>query len=97
MRLADGTELAPGLLLPLAASPDGTARVRVLIREGQYHQVRRMVAALGSHVTQLARVAIGCLALPDDLPPGAWRPATEVDLGLAFTVPEVWREAGLDA
>jgi 16S rRNA pseudouridine516 synthase len=97
MRLGDGTQLAPGLLRPLGPGPDGSPRVRVIIREGQYHQVRRMVAALGSHVASLARVAIGGLWLPDGLTPGACRPITEGELAAALTVPEVWREAGLDA
>ena len=43
------------------------------LAEGRYHQVKRMVAAAGNRVEALARVAIGGLGLPDDLPPGAWR------------------------
>jgi 16S rRNA pseudouridine516 synthase len=92
LRLGDGTLLAPALLLPLADAPDGAARARLLIREGQYHQVRRMVAALGSRVTALSRVAIGALTLPADLAPGACRAITEEELARAFTLPEVWRD-----
>ncbi|MGO8737839.1 pseudouridine synthase [Rhodoblastus sp.] len=40
------------------------------LHEGRYHQVRRMFAAVGNHVTALHRVSIGGLALPDDLAPG---------------------------
>lgn len=40
------------------------------LHEGRYHQVRRMFAALGNHVTALHRVSIGALTLPDDLAPG---------------------------
>ncbi|HQR50342.1 MAG TPA: 16S rRNA pseudouridine(516) synthase, partial [Methylophilaceae bacterium] len=37
------------------------------------HQVKRMVAAAGNRVEALERIAIGGLALPDDLPVGEWR------------------------
>ena len=40
------------------------------LREGRYHQVRRMFAAVGNHVTALHRISIGALALPGDLAPG---------------------------
>lgn len=40
--------------------------------EGKYHQVRRMFAAVGNHVTALHRVTFGELSLAD-LPPGQWR------------------------
>ncbi len=40
------------------------------LREGRYHQVRRMFAAVGNHVTALHRISIGALALPSDLAPG---------------------------
>ena len=43
------------------------------ITEGRYHQVRRMFAAVGNHVTALHRDRIGGLALPDDLAPADWR------------------------
>jgi 16S rRNA pseudouridine516 synthase len=63
--------LAPALLEPL-----GAAEARLTITEGRYHQVRRMFAAVGNHVTALHRDRIGGLALPDDMEPGAWRPVT---------------------
>jgi 16S rRNA pseudouridine516 synthase len=49
--------------------------VRVTLTEGRYHQVRRMFAALGNHVTALHRTAIGNLEL-GDLPEGEWRELT---------------------
>ena len=36
------------------------------------HQVRRMFAATGNHVTALHREGLGGLILPDDLLPGQW-------------------------
>ena len=57
-------------LLPARLEPLGERRARLLIEEGRYHQVRRMFAAAGNHVTALHRDRIGGLALPDDLAPG---------------------------
>jgi 16S rRNA pseudouridine516 synthase len=45
---------------------------RLTIAEGRYHQVRRMFAAVGNHVTMLHRTAVGSLTL-GDLPSGHWR------------------------
>ncbi len=43
------------------------------LAEGKYHQVKRMLAAVGNRVETLSRIAIGGLSLPADLAPGAWR------------------------
>lgn len=56
----------------------GTHDARVTIREGRYHQVRRMFAAVGNHVETLHRSAVGPLTL-HDLPVGAWRYLTALE------------------
>jgi len=63
----------PKPLLPanLTVIDDHSALVTVI--EGRYHQIRRMFAAVGNHVTALHRVQIGLLEL-GDLAPGEWRP-----------------------
>jgi 16S rRNA pseudouridine516 synthase len=61
-------ELHPGLLRP----PEATAHVRITIAGGAYHEVRRIFAALGSHVLALCRVSFGRLALRPDLPAGGF-------------------------
>lgn len=68
--------LEPALLEPI----DATSAYLTVI-EGRYHQVRRMFAAVGNHVTTLHRDRIGGLALPDDLAPGEFRlmGADEID------------------
>lgn len=43
------------------------------ITEGKYHQVKRMMAAIGNRCESLHRSQIGGLCLPDDLAPGQWR------------------------
>ena len=57
------------------ASPSGRRRrlASITITGGAYHEVRRIFAALGSHVLGLCRVRFGDLDLPRDLPPGAYR------------------------
>lgn len=52
----------------------GEARhLRLSLTSGKYHQVKRMLAAVGNRVERLHRSRIGALALPDDLAPGQWR------------------------
>jgi len=43
------------------------------IVEGRYHQVKRMMVAVGNHVDKLHRVEIGSYVMPVDLAEGEWR------------------------
>ena len=47
--------------------------INMTIVEGRYHQVKRMIAAVGNHVAQLHRFQIGDYKLPEELPEGEWR------------------------
>lgn len=47
--------------------------LRLSLTSGRYHQVKRMVAAVGNRVESLHRPQFGALALPADLAPGQWR------------------------
>ena len=71
--------LAPAVLEVLTPTS-----ARLTITEGRYHQVRRMFAAVGNHVTALHRDRIGGLDLPADLEPGAWRVLSEAEAALIF-------------
>ena len=81
-------QLLAGVLLndepePIAAAGAeivGDHLLRLTVTEGKYHQVKRMVAAVGNRVEALHREAVGQLSLPDDLPPGEWRWLTPADL-----------------
>ena len=55
-----------------AAERTGDTALRLTLTEGKYHQVKRMVAAVGNRVETLHRSAIGQLVLPADLEPGQW-------------------------
>jgi 16S rRNA pseudouridine516 synthase len=76
---SDDKPLAPATLEPLSAT-----EARLTITEGRYHQVRRMFAAVGNHVTKLHRDRIGALDLPADLAAGEWRLMTPQDLAAVF-------------
>ena len=69
--------------------------LRLTISEGRYHQVKRMLAAVGSRVVALDRVAIGALALPAGLGPGQWRYLEEHEL--PALAPTATRGAGARA
>ena len=74
--LGDGTQCLPALLQPL-----GPGESRITVREGKYHQVRRMMAACGMPVTYLERQQEGHLVL-GDLPRGQVRSLTEEEIAL---------------
>jgi 16S rRNA pseudouridine516 synthase len=56
-----------------ACEATGGHALRLTLTEGKYHQVKRMLAAVGNRVVTLHRSRIGKLELPHDLPPGEWR------------------------
>ena len=64
----------------------GPNQLSLTLTEGKYHQVKRMIAAVGNRVEGeggvggLHRSRIGSLALPDDLKVGQWRWLTAGDL-----------------
>ncbi len=56
-----------------ACEQTGELTLRLTLTEGKYHQVKRMVAAVGNRVEGLHRSRIGSLELGDALAPGKWR------------------------
>lgn len=81
--LRDGTVCRPALIEP-AGEGDGLTLWRIILQEGKYHQVKRMIAAVGGHVETLRRVAVGPLTLPPELLPGQYRPLLMDELGRLF-------------
>jgi 16S rRNA pseudouridine516 synthase len=65
-----------------ACAITGEHTLSLTLTEGKYHQVKRMVAAVGNRVEGLHRSRIGGLSLPADLAPGQWRWLTAEDLAL---------------
>jgi 16S rRNA pseudouridine516 synthase len=71
-------------LLPAELDVTGDKSACLILHEGRYHQVRRMFAAIGNHVTALHRDRIGGLDLPHDLAAGQLRIMTATDIGAVF-------------
>lgn len=60
----------------------GSHRLDLTLTEGKYHQVKRMLAAVGNRVEGLHRSRIGRFELPVDLAPGSWKWLTAEELAL---------------
>ncbi|HIT31637.1 MAG TPA: 16S rRNA pseudouridine(516) synthase [Candidatus Enterenecus stercoripullorum] len=80
MTLPDGLTCLPGKLEPFP----GENRGYITIREGKYHQIKRMMEALGKPVTYLKRVRFGPLTLDETLEKGGWRALTEEEIRVLF-------------
>ena len=57
-----------------------TSLVAITIKEGKFHQVKRMVLACGKEVTDLERLSMGPLQLDENLSLGEWRRLTAEEL-----------------
>jgi len=85
---ADIAALLTGVVLnddPEAVAARACERVddkhlRLTLSEGKYHQVKRMIAAIGNRVEALHRSRMGGLALDAALPPGTWKWLSAADL-----------------
>lgn len=73
--LGDGTMCLPADMELLSRNS-----AYITLREGKYHQVKRMMASRGKPVAYLKRVRFGPLTLDERLPKGGWRPLTREEL-----------------
>lgn len=73
--LEDGYKCMPAKFIPL-----GNQEGQILIREGKYHQVKRMMQAVNCEVTYLKRIQFGSLKLDEALKEGSFRPLTEQEI-----------------
>ncbi len=72
--LGDGTKCLPAGLERL-----GEGKCLVTLREGKFHQVKRMLASRGKPVVWLKRLSMGPLRLDEGLLPGQFRPLTALE------------------
>ena len=82
---AAGLELSDFTCLPadleiISSGPE--SEVQITIREGKFHQIKRMFAARGMDVLYLKRLSMGPLALDPGLAPGEYRRLTSEELQL---------------
>ena len=76
----------PQAVAAVSCERTGDNTLRLTLAEGKYHQVKRMLAAVGNRVEALHRSQIGGLRLPADLGTGQWRWANADDLALIRSV-----------
>ena len=89
-QLLTGVQLhdEPAPLHALVCKKISDNQCEIVLEQGKYHQVKRMLAAAGNHCTSLQRVAIGELTLSElDLEEGEWCYLEEHQLGLLAAGP----------
>ena len=87
LHVDDGLDCQPAELAILPNT--GGREAHITIREGKFHQIKRMMAYLGKPVLYLERVRMGNLTLDSALPRGSWRFLTENEVrGLEIAVGE---------
>ncbi|MCI5678584.1 MAG: rRNA pseudouridine synthase [Bacteroidales bacterium] len=75
-----GVELNDGICKEAELVITGEKTAEVTLKEGRYHQIKRMFGCYGAKVMELHRIAMGDLYLPDDLAEGDCRELTEEEL-----------------
>ena len=79
--LEQGVDIGDGTLtLPARAYLTGEKELLLIIHEGKFHQVKRMLQAVNNEVLYLKRMSFGSLKLDDSLAPGEFRPLTEQEI-----------------
>ena len=73
--IGDEKKTLPADLRILKSGPE--SEIEVTIREGRFHQVKRMFEAIGCKVIYLKRLSMGAVALDETLAPGDYRPLNE--------------------
>lgn len=79
IRLTDGTPTLPADLEIIADDGEKT-EILLTIREGKFHQVKRMFEALECKVVYLKRMSMGCLRLDENLKTGEYRSLTAAEI-----------------
>jgi 16S rRNA pseudouridine516 synthase len=83
--------LREGILLRNESAPTrsaqlqrlGPCQIRLTITEGRYHQVKRMLAAVGNRVVALHRESVASLVLDEALQAGQYRPLSPGEIAAA--------------
>ena len=84
----DGVVLEDFTCMPAELRPLEGNGAECILREGKYHQVKRMFEAVGNEVLALKRVAFGGILLDESLPPGGVRDLTEEETALLYRAAE---------
>ena len=76
--LADGYECKSAIL----TLDEGRTSGEIVLTEGKYHQIKRMIASTSNRVTSLERISFGGIALDTSLSRGEWRYLTDEEISL---------------
>lgn len=77
---AKGIVLKDGECKSAVIEITGENTARVTLKEGRYHQIKRMFGCYGAKVVELRRIKMGNLDLPNDLEEGKCRELTKFEL-----------------
>lgn len=78
IEIGNGEKARPAVLEILSA--EDVSEIRLTIREGKFHQVKRMFHTVGKEVLYLKRLSMGSLVLDEALQPGEYRTLTEEEI-----------------
>ncbi len=74
--LEQGVDIGDCRTKPCRITMESELTGEISITEGKYHQIKRMMEAVGNKIVALERVAFGPLSLDPGLPRGSWRELT---------------------
>ena len=74
--LSDGYECKSAVL----TLSDDRTEGRIILTEGKYHQINRMLGAMNNRVVSLKRIRFSKIPLDEGLAPGQWRYLTESEI-----------------
>ncbi len=75
--LEAGVDIGGYMTAPCRLEREDEVYYRITLTEGKYHQIKRMLEAVGNKITFLERISFAGIRLPDDLSRGEWRYLTE--------------------
>lgn len=82
MQMRTGMTLGDEQLLPADVERIESEKIiyKIVLREGKYHQIKRMIASAGTTLLSLRRIQMGSLPLDEQLSPGECRELTPDEL-----------------
>lgn len=85
-KLESGVDLGDFVSAPAKVTLSSPTEGEISITEGKFHQVKRMLAAVGSGIEYLERIRFGPLALDEALPRGKWRELTDEEISAILEI-----------
>ena len=95
-RLESGVDIGGEITRPAKFTPMTPTRFEVTLREGRYHQIKRMFESVGNKVVTLRRVSFAGIELDPRLKSGEWRYLTDDEIS-ALRAAAGAAEAGAEA